>query len=101
MDRAVDLTMDEEPIAFSGGPLDRADSLRRDAAWLAGRLQDESTRLLPVWRLSVLVREGRDPRLAWATPAILASREDDEAPEEDSPEPVFLGLEPILEVEHA
>ena len=72
------------PIAFSGSPLDRADFRRRDAAWLEARLVDEATRILPVWRLAVLVRED-EPRLAWATNAIR-----DEL--STGGEPVFLGL---------
>jgi NAD+ diphosphatase len=72
-------------IVFSGNPLDRAEPRRRDAAWLRERLADEATRLLPVWKLAPLVRTGDEPRLAWATPALLDGRE-------AQPEPVFLGL---------
>jgi|SRR5262245_24016762 len=72
-------------IVFSGNPLDRAEPHRRDAAWLRERLCEEATRVLPVWRLSPLVRNGEPPRLAWATPALLDGRD-------AQPEPVFLGL---------
>jgi NAD+ diphosphatase len=71
-------------IPFCGGTLDRADFRRRDEAWLREQLADDTTRLLPVWKLAVLVRED-DPRLAWATPALLDGRDD--------PEPVFLGVD--------
>lgn len=71
-------------FVFSGSPLDRADFRRRDAAWLEARLADEATRILPVWRLAVLVRED-SPRLAWATNAVR-----DELSAEV--EPIFLGL---------
>jgi NAD+ diphosphatase len=73
------------PIVFSGSPLDRADQRRKDGAWLRGRLADDATRILPVWKLSVLVREGASPRLAWATPALLDGRD----AEQDT---VFLGV---------
>jgi len=75
----------QSPIVFSGSPLDRADFRRRDAAWLEERLADEATRFLPVWRLSVLMRED-EPRLAWATNAVR-----DEV--STSIEPIFLGLQ--------
>ncbi len=71
-------------IVFSGSTLDRAAHRRRDAAWLRERLADDATRVLPVWRLSPLVRTGAAPRLAWATPALLDGRV-------SAPEPVFLG----------
>jgi NAD+ diphosphatase len=57
-------------LAFTGSRLDRADFRRRDEAWLRAAADDERTRVLPVWRLSVLVREGPAPRLAWATSAL-------------------------------
>ena len=72
-------------IVFSGNPLDRAEARRRDAAWLRERLAEDKTRVLPVWKLSPLVRTGDAPRLAWATPALLDGRAE--------PEPVFLGLQ--------
>jgi NAD+ diphosphatase len=72
-------------LVFGGSPLDRAAHLRRDAAWLRERLADEVTRLLPVWRLSPLVKTGAAPALAWATPALLDGRD-------GAPEPVFLGV---------
>ena len=73
-------------IVFSGSALDRCALRRRDAAWLRERLADDATRVLPMWRLSPLVRSGDVPRLAWATPALLDGRE-------AAPEPVFLGCE--------
>jgi NAD+ diphosphatase len=73
----------EHPIAFSGSPLDRVDHRRRDRAWIEQCLHDESTRILPVWRLSVLVKSGPVPRLAWATPALR---------EGAGAEPILLGV---------
>lgn len=73
-------------VVFGGSSLDRAAPQRRDAAWLRERLADDATRVLPMWRLSPLVRASEPPRLAWATPALLEGRE-------AAPEPVFLGVE--------
>jgi NAD+ diphosphatase len=72
------------PFAFSGNPLDRDERHRRDAAFLAKALQEEQTRILPLWKLAPLVREGEEQRLAWATPAILDGHA--------GPDPVFLGI---------
>jgi NAD+ diphosphatase len=72
-------------IVFSGSSLDRTADRRRDAAWLRERLAEDATRVLPLWRLSPLVRSGDAPRLAWATPALLDGRE-------AAPAPVFLGV---------
>ena len=72
------------PIAFSGNTLDRDDRHRKDATFLASALQEDKTRILPVWKLAPLVREGEERRLAWATPAILDGH--------TGPEPVFLGV---------
>ena len=70
-------------IVFSGSPLDRLDAKRHDREWVQARLIEDATRILPVWKLSPLVRSD-EPRLAWATPAIL-----DDHP---GPDPVFLGV---------
>jgi NAD+ diphosphatase len=75
--------MSARPIAFSGNTLDRSEPLRRDATFLAKALQEEQTRVLPVWKLAPLVRDGDDKRLAWATPAVLDGHA--------GPDPVFLG----------
>jgi NAD+ diphosphatase len=72
-------------IVFSGSPLDRVDFRRRDEPWLTARRVDEATRFLPVWRLSVLVRED-EPRLAWATPEVCESMS-------EGVDPVFLGVQ--------
>jgi NAD+ diphosphatase len=82
-----------EPYVFAGSPLERVDFRRRDAAWIAERLADRETRLLPVWRLSVPVREAaqdastaappRAPELVWI---------DRERRPEGGPEPILLGV---------
>ena len=73
-----------ESIVFSGSPLDRLDHRRKDADWLGGQLASEATRVLPVWRLSVLVKSGPAPALAWATPSVLDAASPGAVP-------VFLG----------
>ena len=47
---------------LAGMPLDRAALLRTDAAWLAARLDDPSTRYLAIWRQNAVVRLGPEPR---------------------------------------
>jgi NAD+ diphosphatase len=42
---------------YSGGSLDRAGERRGDAQWLADRLVDPTTRLVPVWHAQNLVRQ--------------------------------------------
>jgi len=66
-----------EPILFSGSPIDRADHERRNAAWLAERLEREDTRFVALWRLNVLIRQGDEPRIAWATGAVRESMNPD------------------------
>ena len=73
------------PHVFAGSPLDRADFRRRDAAWLAARLEDPTSKFLVLWRLRALVRTGAEPTLAWATHEIRASCDDET-------EPIFLGV---------
>jgi len=61
------------PNFYAGGPIDRMAHLRRDAAWVASRLTDPTTRILPVWRLQSLVVAGSAPSAAWLTPGLAAS----------------------------
>ena len=61
------------PNFYAGGPIDRRAHLRRDAAWVASRLTDPTTRILPVWRLQSLVVAGSAPSAAWLTPGLAAS----------------------------
>jgi NAD+ diphosphatase len=69
-------------IVFSGSPLDRLDAKRHDPEWVQAQLDIDETRILPMWKLLPLVRSD-EPRLAWATLAILDGHE--------GPAPVFLG----------
>ena len=72
-----------EPYVFAGSPLERVDFRRRDADWIAARLADPASRLLPVWRLAVPVREAAAPELTWIGC--------DRRPEQ-GPEPILLGV---------
>lgn len=73
---------------FSGNPLDRADALRRDEAWLASAAEADNARYLPLWQLNVLVdyQDEDEPRLAWLSHADV-TRMQIQLP------PIFLGLQ--------
>lgn len=53
---------EEKRNVYAGCPLDRAAAQRRDAAWIAARLAEPTTRILPVWRDRNLVAEDDPPR---------------------------------------
>jgi NAD+ diphosphatase len=73
-----------EPYAFSGSPIERVDFRRRDRAWIAERLDDPASRVLPVWRLAVAVGNDRGA-LAWAGREVIARRD-------PGTEPILLGV---------
>lgn len=50
---------------FTALALDRVTRRRQDATWIEGRLQDPSTRFLPVWRSKVLVTDDSPPQPGW------------------------------------
>lgn len=52
------------PNYYAGAALDRAALRRRDEAWLAARLADPATRLVPVWRSHSFVAHGDTPAAA-------------------------------------
>jgi NAD+ diphosphatase len=56
------------PNFYATGGIERAAHLRADAAWLAARLADPATRVVPVWRARNLVAhlgsDGAEPRAA-------------------------------------
>ncbi|HEX7968966.1 MAG TPA: NUDIX-like domain-containing protein, partial [Stellaceae bacterium] len=57
----------KDPNFYAAGGLDRAGHRRKDAAWLAERLVDPSSRFVPVWRNQSLVIsiEGAAPQAAF------------------------------------
>ncbi|MEW6271654.1 MAG: NAD(+) diphosphatase [Thermodesulfobacteriota bacterium] len=73
----------QEPYVFAGSPLERVDFRRRDAKWIAARLADRESRLLPVWRLAVPVRDDAAPALVWIAC---------DARPDGGPEPILLGV---------
>ena len=66
-----------DPILFSGSPIDRSDHQRRDSAWIAERLEREDSRFVALWRLNVLVVQGAEGGVAWATNVVRESMNPD------------------------
>ncbi len=82
--------MSMRPNVYAGGMIDRAATQRRDGAWLAARLSDPGSRLVPLWRSQNLV-EGEGKAVQALRPSV------GEAPWlarllADGPAPMFLGL---------
>jgi NAD+ diphosphatase len=75
-----------DAIAFSGNPLDRAATSRRDPTWVEAQLASDATRFLPLWRLRPLVKSGAERGLAWARRELFDSLD-------PSPEKVLLGID--------
>jgi len=71
---------------FSGNPLDRASERRSDPAWLAERLRDPETRIVPLWQLKPFLAPGDVAGAAWLAPELVLPLA---AP---GVEPVFLGV---------
>jgi NAD+ diphosphatase len=53
------------PNFYASAAVDRLGHLRRDEQWIAERLADPATRILPVWRTHNLVISGAAPSAAW------------------------------------
>jgi NAD+ diphosphatase len=53
------------PNFYASAAVDRLGHLRRDERWIAERLADPATRILPVWRTHNLVIAGGTPGAAW------------------------------------
>ena len=56
-----------EYLMYTGAALDRAAALRRDEAWVAERLDDGATQIVPVWRGRNLIAGGDSPRAVTIT----------------------------------
>ncbi len=79
-----------EPLnLFAGAALDRAADRRADATWLARRLEDPSTRVVPVWDAHSLVSR-EDP-----VHPILLPVDHPLARDTGAVGPVFLGLDEV------
>ncbi|MEU9828406.1 NAD(+) diphosphatase [Micromonospora chersina] len=75
---------DERTLAYGGGWLDRAAALRADPAWIAARLSDPESVLLPLWRDRCLVDGNGPVRLTGDRASLVRSAAE---------ETVFLGLD--------
>jgi NAD+ diphosphatase len=64
---AMTMTYDD-PITFSGSPLDRVDQQRRDGEWLSAQLMNPSTRLLPMSRLRAMIDLDVSSEIGWRSP---------------------------------
>ncbi len=64
--------MIQDPITFTGGPLDRVSNSRRDQGWLAERLADPTSRFMPMWGLRALIDLNAGPGIAWRPAADMA-----------------------------
>jgi NAD+ diphosphatase len=62
------------PLCYCGGTLDRVDHLRGDDAWIAARLADGETRIIPLWRDRSLIADGGPPRIVWLDPGTARAR---------------------------
>jgi NAD+ diphosphatase len=64
-----------DPNFYAAGGIDRAGHRRKDRAWLAQRLDDPSSRFLPVWRSQNLVTavQSMTPRAALLTRSEIAA----------------------------
>ncbi len=54
-------------LNYTGVALDRASEMRRDEAWVAERLADETSRIVPLWRDRSLVKTGATPEAVYLT----------------------------------
>ena len=77
------MTDQPSPLCFTLPTVDRMADLRRDPDGIARRLQDPSTRFLPLWKLKHLFVDGPSPHAGTFTPAEVSGLVHD-------PESVFL-----------
>lgn len=73
------------PHLYTSSELDRASHRRREAGWIAERLHDPASRVLPMFGLKVLADLEGDPALAWQAPTDIDGI--------GAMEPLFLGLQ--------
>lgn len=73
------------PHIFAGNPFDRGDVQRRNQTWLDARATDPQSRVLPLWKLNILVQDASHMQLGWLSPETLGGITSTEPP-------MFLGL---------
>lgn len=71
---------------FSGNPFDRAEAERRDPRWIERAARLPESRILPLWKLNVLISRNSTPALGWVGPDVL------DRLSKGDPAPVLLGL---------
>ncbi|MBM3959896.1 MAG: NAD(+) diphosphatase [SAR202 cluster bacterium] len=71
---------------FSGNPFDRGEVERRDPKWIESTARQPGTRVLPLWKLNVLINRNSSASLGWLGPEILEARSP------HAPAPILLGL---------
>src|SRR3972149_4884599 len=71
---------------FSGNPFDRAEVERRDPKWIEQAAHRAESRILPIWKLNVLISRNSAPTLGWVGPEVLGNLP------KGVPAPVLLGL---------
>jgi NAD+ diphosphatase len=74
---------------YSGNPVDRGETVRRDDEWISDKSKDSTSKFLPLRDLNILVADkgtgGADDGLGWVSAADLTRLGVDKAP-------IFLGL---------
>ena len=58
----------DDPITFSGAPLNRVSEHRKDGDWLADRMMDRDSRFMPLSRLRAFIDVSAEPEIAWCSP---------------------------------
>ena len=58
----------DDPITFSGAPLDRASEYRKNGDWLAEQMMDRNSRFMPMSRLRAFIDISGEPEIAWCSP---------------------------------
>ena len=78
-------------ISYANGHLDRAGTYRKDPAWIADRLAQPESIIIPVWRNRNLIRGLNDQ--ASSPTAVTTTRDSAAQIVEAASEMVFLGLD--------
>ncbi len=73
------------PHVYSGNPVDRGETVRRDDHWLADKAKDSTSKFLPLRDLNILVTDNGQDGLGWVGAADLDRLGVDSVP-------MFLGL---------
>ncbi len=58
----------DDPITFSGAPLDRVDQRRKDGDWISEQMMNRDSRFLPMSRLRALIDLDMGTEIGWRSP---------------------------------